>query len=225
MSYERERDILNFVNYCAKMSCIRWNSCKWNPRTKLGKFFKTRIIDKAYQFSRYCYRKKYWEMSQVVWESGERQTWIRVLKNAHTPFNTYPWPYVNPRFANWTEAPDTLVLDPSGFIIRHSMSYCAWKIFELTGKWPKVKTETHIEPKYFHYYLSLLGYNDVQLSLDFNHRYVGIDPRYGDNGEVFWYERKGIAGGAVVSTYRDRQYHYRLIEEEDIPFNIWVRID
>ena len=226
-----DREALALANYYATMSCSRWNKSLWEPETVFGKFFKSKIVDRLFQFFRWCYRRKYWEMSRAALEAGEHRMWLNILtkRDRDTCYNTYPWPYCVLRFANWSESNNpedcSLVLDPSGFPVKHCESYCAWKICEFTGKWLKAKITSEIKPKNWQYYLSLLGYNEVTLTPDPGYRYVGIDPLYDECGLVFWYERKTVKGGALVSTYRNKEFTSWIIKEEDIPYNIWVRID
>lgn len=224
------QEALKLANHCATMSCARWNKSRWNPKTSLGKSIKTKLIDKIYQFSRWCYRRKYWEMSETAWEFGGQRIWIGILqKNRRIPLNSYPWPYSSPQFARWTENADpedcSLVFDPSGFVIRHCMSYCAWKIREITGKWPKCEVAAWIQPKNWLYYLEVLGYKEVDITPQPGYRYVGIDPFYGEHGMVFWYEGKTVKNGAMVSTYRNKSFDSWIIREEDTSNNIWIRID
>ena len=225
MSYER--NALNLANHCAEMSCERWNSSSWEPKTKFGKAIKAGIIDKIYQLSRSFYRNRYWEMSDVVRESTERQMWVNILKRSpNSCLNTYPWPYASHGFANWVPEPDTSVLDPSGLVVKTCTSYCAWKICELKGKWPKVKNLIHeIQPKNWQYYLMLLGYDEIVEAPEPGHHYVGIDPHFDDHGIVVWYERKSVKGGVVFTTYRDREFHAGVIKEENVNLHIWIRID
>lgn len=182
--------------------------------------------------------------------SDEHQHKIEVYSCGYRNVNTYPWPYSDPDFASWPEISDpdssTLVLDQSGFVVKHSTSYCAYKIFEATGKWPKAsrtyrwflrtsaklpgeRNDGKFEAKDWVQFLDEAGYNRVlsptQLTNDF--RCVGIDPNKGESGMVVWFEsiRYGeVTRGKFVeySTYLNGKYVYESFGE---PQNFtWVAI-
>lgn len=124
--------------------------------------------------------------------------------------DTYPWPYRELDFARWDEdnaiGSYTLVSDPAGFVIRHSTSYCAWKIRELTGHWPKRRQPGVIyHAKNWQAFLAENGYTtviDSPANAIFQNC-VGIDPDHGEFGQLYWYERPRFArtdGSSVQCT-------------------------
>lgn len=91
--------------------------------------------------------------------------------------NTYPEPY---RSKPW----DT-ILDPSTCYNRECVSYVAWKIFELTGKWP---TRTGgMNAKYWVQRLAENGYTKVVPRPQNGGRYVGVTEQ-GTYGHVVYFE-------------------------------------
>lgn len=234
MPFLKITDPTDLANYYAKMSCTMWNRSVWEPKTKFGRAFKKAVIDKIYRLSRRYYRKKYQFMAQTAAESrGSRmQFWtdtIALSRGAVLP-NTYPWPYVDRHFADWEESDEpehyTLISDPSGCVVKYSTSYCAWKIYELTGKWPKRKTRIRMDAKNWLGFLNEAGYSVVMNMPSPGHHFVGIDPRAGEWGLTVWYE-KSMPGGAVsVSSYVDKGYEVWTIKADDVLNKyIWVQID
>lgn len=221
---------VEIANHYARMSCTRWNKSTWQPKTKLGQLIKSGVVDKAYRLSRKRYRKKYREIARAGWETPQQQFIMEFAKLGGC-IDTYPPLYSDPNFANWDEsdAPDdySLISDQSGCVIKYSTSYCAWKIFELTGKWPQKKTKARIDAKNWQYFLKQAGYTKVveNFYTDFapEHRYVGINPNDGKWGIVVWFER--IDRQVEVSTYRDRMYSYECIPREKINDYIWIEIN
>lgn len=216
---------LTTANYFAKMSCAKWNSPKFKPRTKLGKFFAKKTIDKIYEASRRHYREKLWIMALNFWESNERQFWVKRLKNEGC-FSTYPWPYCVLKFADWNNGEEgTTVYDPSGCIVKDSTSYCAWKIFECTGQWPNKGKNLRTTAKYWQWFLAQAGYTEIVEKPEFDHHYVGIEPRDGKNGMAVWFEKPTMSGNLVVSCYRDDRYNEETIKSARVPYYIWIKID
>lgn len=146
--------------------------------------------------------------------------------------NTYPWPYSDPKFAPWEEddRPETytLVSDPAGFVIRRSTSYVAWKIFELTGRWPLERGDEGkiFHAKYWQEFLRLNGYDQiVERPLRRRRRYVGIIPDEGEFGQVVWFEDILDCRGTPVymaSTYEN--FRYKFYHNYDVTKAIWVEI-
>lgn len=213
------------VNYCAKMSCPKWNRSLWEPKTRLGEFLKKIFQDNFYKLSRQRYRKKYWAMAQKAWESGERQFWIKMLGEHGRCSNTYPWPYCSYNFADWKEEPDALVFDPSGCIVKDSTSYCAWKIYECTGKWPNEGLEFHTNARNWQYFLEKAGYEKSVLGPENLHHYVAIDPNDGKKGVVLWFEHVGSGGSVITTAYKNRCHNIDIIKPERVFQYIWMRID
>lgn len=147
--------------------------------------------------------------------------------------NTYPWPYSDPKFAPWEEddQPETytLVSDPAGFVIRRSTSYVAWKIFELTGRWPLERGDEGkiFHAKYWQEFLALNGYNKVVAQPERGRHYVGIIPSEGEFGQVVWFEGLSPLSCSdlpiyTVSTYTD--FKYQTNYNYDAKKAIWVEI-
>lgn len=224
---DAEKDYpINLAIFSAKMSCLKFNNAKWYPRGKMGKAFKKAVVDKFYERSRQRYRDRLWEMARTFWETGERQYWVRLLKGHGDCYSTYPWPYCDPKLDDWCKGVDTLVYDPSGNVVKDSTSYCSWKIYELTGKWPNRKANLRVSARYWQYFLSRAGYTEIVERPENGHHYVGIEPRDGDEGMTFWFE-KAIkkSGNVVVSTYRDRHFNQEVIKKDRIQLYIWIPLD
>ena len=145
--------------------------------------------------------------------------------------NTYPWPYRDPRFAPWEEDDRTesytLITDPANFVIRRSTSYIAWKIFELTGKWPLERGDRSrtFHAKYWQEFLRLNGYTESVEQPERGHHYVGICPEEGEFGQLFWLEDVNAEKGVplyTVSTYVN--FHYRADFNYEARGVTWVKI-
>lgn len=173
------------ANTCARLSCERWN---------------------RFRSLRAMFRMAYLALGECGAEQQRRQV-RRTERSAKTSpqakapktrpcTNTYPWPYREPEFANWPVCYDlgerTLVTDPAGFPVRHCTSYCAWKICELTGRWPTVQPEAaQISPaKDWQRFLAANDYTNIVETpmIDTGRHYVGIAPNEGWAGQVYWYE-------------------------------------
>ncbi len=159
--------------------------------------------------------------------------------------DTYPWPYRESDFADWPEenmpGEYTLVSDPVGFVVKHPTSFCAWKIRELTGRWPqKRQPGVTYHAKNWQEFLALNGYTRVLTALTEN-LYgwnVGILPEVGEFGDLLWYEyamtkwdAKGengrLAGkvtGFVCTTYRQGKFCEVNLSLEEARQIIWVKI-
>lgn len=211
------------ANHYARMSCSRW--C--GPKTKPGRIF----LSGFYRLIRYFYRRRYrglvFEMSQETFEEELEKT----MALERLIGNTYPPPYSHPDFANWDEDDSkynySLVSDDSGFVVKHCTSYCAYKISECTGHWPKRKTPIKMHAKDWLMFLREAGYSDIVdgLELRDGHKYVGIDSRYGKNGLVVWFEWEGNdrldQEHVWVSTYREKKYIFKVV---DVNRFTWIQI-
>lgn len=91
-------------------------------------------------------------------------------------YNSYPEPYRS-------AGKDTMV-DPSTCYNRECVSYCAWKICELKGAWPR-RTGS-MNAKEWIYRLPSWGYNEVSAPVN-GGRYVGVSTG-GQYGHVVWFE-------------------------------------
>lgn len=106
---------------------------------------------------------------------GEALTDIEAGMGGFT--NTYPEPYVS-------RAQDSMI-DPSTCYNRECVSYTAWKIYELTGKWP---TRTGgMNARYWVQRLAENGYTKVVDLPQNGGKYVGVSEA-GTYGHVVWYE-------------------------------------
>lgn len=109
-----------------------------------------------------------------VEEAGKGAVWV----------NTYPEPYRS-------AGKDTKV-DPSTCYNRECVSYCAWKICEVTGAWPKRTGD--MNAKNWIYRLPSWGYKKVSAPKA-GGLYVGVLPS-GKYGHVVWFEY-----GNTISEY------------------------
>ena len=116
-----------------------------------------------------------------------------------------------------------MVPDPSGFVIRHSTSYCAWKIREFTGFWPKrFEPRKQYPAKDWEEFLAENGYTKkVERPVD-GHYYIGINPDgYKEWGKVVWFHMN-FGAFTIVSTYLDHRYVRD--ERADYRDYTWVQI-
>lgn len=230
---DEKMDPTDLANEYAKMSCTKWNRSIWEPKTKLGKAYKEAVVDKLYRMSRRRYRRKYQAMAQyaadtknpktIFWTDTMQRTGLTVLPD------TYPWPYNDRHFADWEESDEldnyTLISDPSGCVVKYATSYCAWKIYELTGKWPKRISRIRMDAKNWINFLAEAGYSYIVDYPQPGKHYVGINPREGEFGLVVWYE-KPLAKGLSVSSYVDKRYKaWAMTKEEAMNKFIWVQIE
>lgn len=149
--------------------------------------------------------------------------------------NTYPWPYSDPRFADWEEDDRgktyTLISDQAGFVIRRSTSYVAWKIYELTGRWPTERGSDGeiFHAKYWQKFLGLNGFTKFVARPEPGKHYVGIIPDEGEFGQVVWFEgmtdatKPGMGPGYAISTYWN--FEYVTDTRYDVTKAIWVEIE
>lgn len=96
--------------------------------------------------------------------------------------NTYPEPY--------RSAPKDSLIDPSTCYNRECVSYCAWKIKEATGKWPRRTGD--MNGYNWIYRLPQIGYKEVAAPTA-GGEYVGVAKT---GNHVVWWE-----GGNHVSEY------------------------
>lgn len=109
-----------------------------------------------------------------VEEAGKGAAWV----------NTYPEPY--------RSAAKDSKIDPSTCYNRECVSYCAWKICEVTGSWPKRTGD--MNAKNWIYRLPSWGYKKVSGPKD-GGLYVGVLTS-GTYGHVVWFEY-----GNTISEY------------------------
>lgn len=220
--------MIRVANFFAKYSCMRWN--------------KNRRLRKL------C-REIYRGMAEFYVRYSPEQRRRRNRSHKFRDANTYPWPYRERDFANW-ELDDSdegynLISDSSGFVIRHSTSFCAWKLRELTGKWPKRPDGKRYDAKNWVEYLERLGYTKV-LSRDelksfkvdsFGHCVVVL-PLVGEYGLTAWmdcFQEDAILGytylegefiEVVYSMKNDKmfkiiEHEFREVKEDAT----WIKID
>lgn len=203
---------ISVANFLAKYSCSKWNCC--------------RILRAICRFS-YRYLG---ESSAKKW--SRRKLWEGIVRGD----NTYPWPYSDTSFARWPEDEGALVSDPAGMVIKHSTSYCAWKIREVTGVWPTrpivptneehaaeiAQRERPSDAKYWRDFLAAQGYTEICVVPHNGYNYVGIDPSYGKWGLVVWFEEEGRASDcAIISAYIDKRFEYVQVSARDF---VWIKI-
>lgn len=205
---EATRQALDLVNNWALRSCPANNR---NP------------------FSRRINRQKYRDAAQTYWEGAAHRRLVAKYFRGYHDLDTYPWPYSDYRFADWEECADNdgynLISDQSDFVIRHSTSYCAYKIFELTGKWPKkYSVGYHAHAKNWQQFLYEAGYKQEVINLIPSQHYVGIAPTYGEFGLVVWAEGpvNETTHTLYVSTYLEKHHHYF---EALVADYIWIQIE
>lgn len=150
--------------------------------------------------------------------------------------DTYPWPFCTDWFADWEESSKkecySLVADHAGFVVKHSTSYCAWKISELTGFWP-VRPRYMVDCSAAHWH-RLLFHNNYRHTVkrpEPGRHYVGIMPSHYEYGEVVWfegfkdgfsYDKENDTGSFIIfSTYRDKKF---FIGAAPAAWYIWVEI-
>lgn len=214
-------DPLILANHYAKMSSIRWNQSDWQPKTAFGKQYKAKVVDKMHQFSRRKYQRKYREMAENACCGTQYRFLSEITQFNDIIVNTYPWPYVDPDFANLENAE---VCDQSGCLVRSSASYCAWKIYEVKGRWPKFEDGLSLDAKDWPEAMLSAGYNQRVERPTGNHCYVGINPDDTIDGMAVWFERYDGNGNIKISTYRDNNFSPETIRERNIENYIWFFI-
>lgn len=118
--------------------------------------------------------------------------------------NTYPPLYRDLSFAPWPEVADpedpkqyNLISSSDGQVIRYATSYCAWKIFELTGQHLARNLPGRFDAKDWVKYLAQAGYGTTVDRPHSGHHYVGIIPGYGEFGLVVWFGQMGKVDAAA----------------------------
>jgi hypothetical protein len=192
---------LELANHYARLSCPKWNRAEDVVEDK--------ILGWMYRHSRRKNRKKY----QAMIIPGEGT-------------NTYPWPFSDPNFANWEEDDSSenysLVSDPSGCVIKYATSYCAWKIYETTGRWPQRKTHVRMDAKNWRFFLKEAGYGEIVAHPSIGGKFVGINPRIGEYGFVVWYEGESKdMGEVVVSSYKNKEFFFGTVNFAEYD---WIKI-
>lgn len=201
---------MSLANFFARYSVTRYN--KIRPLRLLSR--------KAYQLlsTLYC------------WFSPKHHHDLALIKRGEI-LDTYPYPYSDPFFANWPESDDdnnySLVPDPSGCVVKYCTSYCAYKIYETVGKWPKrTSKRRRFDAKDWREFLSEAGYWEVDYRPSKNFYYVGVRTHpYRTYGEVVWLERYEGEGNSndivLVTTYDHKMFVSKLVR---VPDYTWVKI-
>lgn len=122
--------------------------------------------------------------------------------------DTYP--------AKYKKAPQDSLLDPSTCYNRECVSYDAWKIYELTGKW--LTRTGSMNAKYWVQRLAENGYTKVVDRPVDGGKYVGVSDK-GGYGHVNWFE-----GGSTVSEYNYLARGGFSVRNIDLSAYKWVEI-
>lgn len=230
---------VKLANFLAKYSCSKWNHYRVLRRVCRAGYRSMADITAILQRLKLIGPAVHFERSKLS-------------KVPLASFDTYPYLYRNPDFAPWEEDDDpknyTLITDPANFVIRRSTSYCAWKIYELTGRWPIVRSyneinrkqyleislaledippeerrpaEARFDAKYWREFLALNGYTKVVEAPISGHHYVGIQPDEGEFGQVVWVDSVN-AEQILVSTYFD--FEYRVYKYAGVQNTTWIEI-
>ena len=151
-------------------------------------------------------------------------------RNGDHGIDTYPWPYCDEEFADWPENGDadrySLVTDQSNCIVKHSTSYCAWKIFETTGKWPQKFSREKFNAGRWAEFLAEAGYTKVlkpgEMPEMFRN-YVGVKSSEDGSGLVVWAEFASDPDEhwVTVSSYVNKKYKIWVADADDFK---WVVI-
>ena len=146
--------------------------------------------------------------------------------------DTYPRFYQNisrMASASWTESDDednySLVPDPSRSVVGYATSYCAYKIKETTGSWPKRTSKgKRFDANNWVAFLREAGYYEVDHQPSKNFYYVGVRTHPCHTyGEVVWlerYEDKSV-GSVLVTTYDQKTFVPKIVRAPDY---VWVKI-
>lgn len=156
----------------------------------------------------YCVFSRDWRLRKSMYENGCFE------------LDTYAWPYCSPEFAGWPEEEGWLISDSCGFVIRHSTSYCAQKLHEISGRWLRHGRGEIYHAKDWLQLLEINGYDEIVREPRDGNAYIGVIPDYGEYGLVVWFEQ--MEGRlAVFSTYRDGKH---LVSRETPDHATWVRV-
>lgn len=198
----------------------------------LANFFAKRSIVRFNQFRlfRVLSRKTYQLISTLYCHLSPQHRHSVALTKQGRVLDTYPYPYSDPHFANWNGTGSlgdySLVLDQSDSVVKDCTSYCAYKIYETTGKWPKRTSKgLHFDAKDWVKFLREAGYWEIDYEPSKNFYYVGVRTHiFRPCGEVVWFERyEGSSVDSVlISTYDHRIFAPRIVR---VPDYVWIKID
>lgn len=169
-----------------------------------------------------------WRYHRVANKYAAANDKARSYRRGNRKVNTYPWPYSDPEFATWIEDGAKTTMDPSNCVIRSDVSYCAYKIYEATGKWLKPLRKGQVtSARDWPEILTANGYTEVaneqQIIIANRGYYVGISKAEGGNIRCCWYEHyTGSQYGLVeVSTYANGSFKHDLVMLRNYT---WIRI-
>ena len=172
-------------------------------------------------------RQGYWFLGELYHRfSPLHRRNLSMMENGEI-LDTYPWPYSDMFFGRCIESEDEIysaVVDPSGCVTKSVTSYCAYKIKETTGHWPKCESkQRRFDAKDWREFLREAGYWEVDEYPSKNFYYVGIrDSILRPYGEVVWFERYEREPECVlVTTYDQRTFVPKIVRTPDY---IWVKI-
>lgn len=180
-----------------------------------------------WRIRRWFFRRKYQKMAMTYAESYEHRWLVEQYDRGRYEFDTYPWPYCAEEFAPWDYTSGRVVVDQSGFPVKHCTSYCAYKLFETTGEWPP---NENYRARKWQEYLERIGFFTTHSLIpqeSRRKRYIGILPDYRNGGLVAWYEKtkyKPQNGWVIIaSTYIHKKHTILSISTKRTDW-IWVEI-
>ncbi len=206
--------MITIANIFARFSCPMWMPF-WPVRY---------ICRKIYRWlaeNTYLYRRALRKM-------GFCNEQLANLSKLRFDVDTYPPLYADLDFAPWDEVADpdnpkryNLISSRSGCVIRYPTDYCAHKIFELTGQYPRRLDKERHDSKDWVKFLANAGYDTIVDRPHTGHHYVGVIPGEGEFGQVVWF---GMIGRAILSgdeeedlavMYSDNHSGYLIIPCDD----------
>lgn len=148
------------------------------------------------------------DIEEAVEEGDEILDYEEVEAGKGGVTDTYPAKYKNP--------PQDSLLDPSTCYNRECVSYDAWKIYELTGKW--LTRTGSMNAIYWVQRLAENGYTKVVDRPVKGGKYVGVSEK-GEYGHVVWFEE-----GSTISEYNYLTRGGFSVRNIDLSAYKWVEI-
>lgn len=212
------KKLIKIANFFAKYSTPLWCS---NALVRGG----CRAVYRWLAEGKFWY---YRAMRQSHWVLSRRD--IELAKKFPS-VDTYPPLYADKAFAPWEEIADpedprryNLISSRGGQVIRRSTSYCSWKIYELTGKYPERTIKKRFDARDWVEFLAAAGYTRIVNRPVSGHHYVGVMPDEGEFGQVIWFEKDDHGTGCTCSTYKN--FEFTLTYLTYLRNNVtWVQID